>query len=84
MSRREIIAVCYQVHTKHINALCVCVCVCVRGVEFLILKQVVYTGAVIYAGNIVCYITSYEINAMKYRPLAYTTPVYSTYKFLAL
>jgi len=49
------------------------VCVCGGGVEFLILKQAVYTGAVIYASNIVFYITSYEINAMKYRPIAYTT-----------
>ena len=56
---------------------------CVRGVEFLILQKVVYTGAVIYAGNIVFYITSYEINALKYRPTAYTTSVFSTYKFLA-
>jgi len=26
MLRREIIAVCSQIHTKHINILCVCVC----------------------------------------------------------
>jgi hypothetical protein len=62
---------------------CVCVCVLVRGVEFLILKQLVYTGAVIYEGNIVFYITSYEINAMKYLPIAYATSLDSTYKFRA-
>jgi hypothetical protein len=26
MLYREIIAVCSQIHTKHINTLCVCVC----------------------------------------------------------
>jgi len=54
MLYREIISVCAEIHTKHINALrvrvCVCVCMCERererergGVEFLILKQVVRT-----------------------------------------
>jgi len=61
----------------------VCVCVCVKGVEFLTFKQGVYTGAVIYPGNIVFYITSYEINAMKCRPITHTTSVHSAYKFLA-
>jgi hypothetical protein len=55
----------------------------VKGVAFLTFKQAVYTGAVIYAGNIVFYITSYEINAMKSRPIAHTTSVHSAYKFLA-
>jgi hypothetical protein len=54
----------------------------VKGVEFLIFKQVVYTGAVIYAGSIVFYTTSYEINAMKDKPIAHTTSVYSASKFL--
>jgi len=37
MLYREIISVCAEIHTKHINALrvrvCVCVCVCVRERE---------------------------------------------------
>ena len=92
MLYREIITVCSQIHTKHINTLCVracaraCVCVCVcEGCRIFNIKagSIYCTGAVIYAGNIVFYITSYEINAMKYMPTAYTASLYSTYKFLA-
>jgi len=38
MLHREMIAVCSEIHTKHINTVCVCVCVCVcvgQNVEFL-------------------------------------------------
>jgi len=29
MPDKEIMTVCSEIHTKHINTLCVCVCVCV-------------------------------------------------------
>jgi hypothetical protein len=86
---RACVCVCARVHVcacvraRARVRVCVCVCVCVKGVEFFIFKQVVYTGAVIYAGNIVFYITSYERNAMKGRLIAHTTSFYSAYKFLA-
>jgi len=44
MLYREIIAVCSQTYTKHINTVCVCVCVCVcvQNVELFNVKLVVH------------------------------------------
>jgi hypothetical protein len=40
MLLKEIIAVCSEFHTKHINT--VCVCVCVAELRILIVKLVVH------------------------------------------
>jgi hypothetical protein len=48
MLYREIIAVCSEIHTKHINALCA------QNVEFLNVELVVYKEAIeLYKGLIV-------------------------------
>jgi len=45
MLYREIIAVCSQIHTKHINT------VCGQNVELLNVKLVVYTGCFTTLGH---------------------------------
>jgi hypothetical protein len=49
----EIIAVCSQIHTKHINTLCG------QNVESLNVKLVVYTRVVPKVSVLICYLNVY-------------------------